>query len=177
MNRLRRILRTFGAPTVFAGLTALGAQVGIDLERVSFTLQSLAVVLAGMLLGPKRGTGSQVIYLVAGALGLPVFKDGASGVQHLQGKTGGYLVGFLLTAWLAGIIAGARPSFRRALISACGAQLALVVVGGIWFVLATGRSWTDAGWTLLTLLPGVLVKGTAAGAVVWGKNTWMARRR
>jgi biotin transport system substrate-specific component len=69
------------------------------------TLQVLGVFLAGALLGPKWGTGSLVLYLVAGALGAPIFSGGAAGFGHLLGATGGYLLSYPIAAGIVGLIA------------------------------------------------------------------------
>ena len=96
------------------------------------TLQPLAVVLAGICLGPAAGAGSMVLYLAAGAAGLPVFApQGLPGVARLLGPTGGYLVAYPLGAYAAGWIVrhGPRQFAWRALAAASG--IALIHLGGV----------------------------------------------
>lgn len=77
---------------------------------VPFTLQTFAVVLAGLVLGARRGTAAVALYLVVGLAGVPVFADHTAGLAVLTGPTGGYLVGFLAAAAVAGTLV--RPALR-----------------------------------------------------------------
>ncbi|MDK2870188.1 MAG: biotin transport system substrate-specific component [Pyrococcus sp.] len=87
---------------VFAALTAVGAQISVPLGPVPFTFQVLMVFLSGLVLGAKLGTLSQVIYLLLGALGLPVFARFSGGIIHIYGPTGGYLLAFPIAAFISG---------------------------------------------------------------------------
>lgn len=71
---------------------------------VPITLQTLGVVLCGLVLGPWRGTAAVLLWLVVGFIGLPVFSGGKAGIGVLAGKTGGYLIGFIFTALIAGLL-------------------------------------------------------------------------
>lgn len=95
----------------FALLTALGAYAAVPLPGtpVPVTLQTMVVILAGALLGPRLGAASQVAYLAVGAAGLPVFSSGGAGVAWLFGPTGGYLLAFPVAAALTGVLAGRLP--------------------------------------------------------------------
>ncbi|ODN29678.1 biotin transporter BioY [Fervidobacterium thailandense] len=86
--------------SIFASLTAAGAQISIPLGPVPFTLQVLIIFLAGYLLEPRWAFLSLTIYLILGAIGIPVFANFSSGVGHLVGPTGGYLLAFPLSAFL-----------------------------------------------------------------------------
>ena len=93
----------------FAFLTAAAAQISIPLgfTPVPLTGQTFAVLLAGGVLGANRGAASQLLYVVMGAAGLPFYADGASGltVQGAVIPTVGYLVGFVVAAWVVGFMA------------------------------------------------------------------------
>ena len=102
----------------FAALIAACAllpaiQVGAGI--VPITLQTFGVLLAGAVLGAKRGFLAVVLYVAVGAAGLPVFSGGASGLAVLTGPTAGYLIGFPLAAGLCGAIVERLP--RRSLVS------------------------------------------------------------
>jgi biotin transport system substrate-specific component len=99
--------------------------------------QSLGVVLVGGWLGAKRGPLAVALYLLAGALGLPVFAGGSAGWQKLFGPTGGYLFGFVAGAWVVGAI---TRRHRRAPMVFAAALL------GHGVLLAAGGSWL--AWTL-----------------------------
>lgn len=88
---------------LFAALTAIGAYIHIPFPTVPITLQMFFALMAGGLLGKKYGFLSQVIYVLIGAIGLPVFAGGTGGVGILFGPTGGYIFGFLAAGYLAGI--------------------------------------------------------------------------
>lgn len=117
----------------FAATMAIAAQIAIPIPGtpVPFTLQPLAVVLAGLWLGPVAGATSMVLYLLAGAVGLPVFSPiGAPGVLRLIGPTGGYLLATPAAAAIAGLVARRFPAFAgRLLASFLG--IAMLYVGGV----------------------------------------------
>lgn len=89
-------------------LTALGAYAEVPLPGglVPVTLQSMVVILTGVMLGPTLGAASQIAYVAMGAAGLPVFAGGGAGIGHLFGPTGGYLLAFPAAAAAAGVLAG-----------------------------------------------------------------------
>lgn len=88
----------------FTFLTFIGAQIAIPVQPVPFTLQTMFVILAGAFLGARYGFLSQCIYILLGALGLPVFSGFSFGVVKLFGPTGGYLLSFPFAAFLVGSI-------------------------------------------------------------------------
>lgn len=124
--------------SLFAALTCVAAWVAIPLLYVPITLQTLFVILAGAVLGPYFGTLSMIVYVLLGLIGLPVFSQGQSGLGVLFGPTGGYLVGFILCAFVVGLIVSVKkkPGFwwyclamavGTLVIYACGiAQLSVV---------------------------------------------------
>jgi biotin transport system substrate-specific component len=117
----------------FAATMALAAQIAIPIPGtpVPFTLQPLAVVLAGLLLGPAAGAASMVLYVVAGALGAPVFSPiGAPGFLRLIGPTGGYLLAAPAAAAIAGLVARRFPAFAGRLLAAV-LGIATLYAGGV----------------------------------------------
>jgi biotin transport system substrate-specific component len=95
--------------SMFGALTALGAYIMIPLPPIPVTMQTLFVFLAGSLLGGYLGAMSQVVYILLGVIGLPVFAGGKAGAGVLLGPTGGYLIGFVLGAYILGRLASLRP--------------------------------------------------------------------
>jgi biotin transport system substrate-specific component len=89
---------------LFGALTAIGAFIVIPLQPVPITLQSLFTCLAGILLGSSVGAMSQIVYVLLGIIGLPVFAGGKAGIGVLLGPTGGYLLGFIAAALVIGQI-------------------------------------------------------------------------
>jgi biotin transport system substrate-specific component len=122
-----------------AALTAAAAQISVPLPftQVPFTFQPMVVLLGGLALGPRLGLASQVLYLLAGIAGLPVFAASATlppGALRLMGPTGGYLMAYPLAAFLTGYLAE-RGLDRRYLTSVLAMLAGLVVVyvcGGVW---------------------------------------------
>ncbi len=108
---------------------AIAAQFSVPVpgSAVPQSLQTLAVVVVGALLGPRDGAIALILYVIAGAAGLPVFADGASGWQHLTGSTAGYLLGFILAAALVGAAGSSRWW-----------QLLIVMIAGHAVILLTG---------------------------------------
>ena len=113
-------------------LVAASAQivVPLPLSPVPMTLQPLAVLVAGGLLGAAQGTAALVLYLALGILGLPVFAGGGSGIARLLGPTGGYLLAFPVAAALTGALAGRGSSVLRVLL-ACALGMVVIHIGGV----------------------------------------------
>lgn len=91
--------------SLFAAITAILAQISIPFPGgVPLTMQTLAISLTGILLGAKRSFISQCIYMLLGAIGLPVFASFAGGLQIILGPTGGFILSFPLMAFIIGFI-------------------------------------------------------------------------
>jgi len=120
-------------------LTAAAAQISFPLPftQVPFTLQPMVVLLGGLVLGSRLGAASQVVYLMAGIAGLPVFAASATlppGALRLLGPTGGYLMAYPIAAFLAGYLAE-RGFDRRYLTSVLAMAAGLLIVytfGTLW---------------------------------------------
>ena len=157
----------------FSLVIALGAQVAIPLPftPVPVTLQTLAVLLAGCLLGSGRGALAVIAYLGEGFAGLPVFSGGTAGISHLLGPTGGYLLGFVAAAFVVGMFAerGAARSRLGTLVMLIVGNLVLYVPGVIWLGVYTGMD-RAVSLGFLPFVIGDLLK-TAAG---WGLLTGAA---
>ena len=152
----------------FTAALAAASQIAIPLPGtpVPITLQPLLVVLAGMMLGPIAGATSMVLYLIVGALGVPVFAPmGAPGALRLIGPTGGYLLAYPVAAYVAGLLALRARSFgARAL--AAGAGVLVLYLGGLAQLAVLTGSLTRAA--LLGVVPFVAldaVKSLIAAAV------------
>ena len=97
--------------SLFAILTGIGAFIAIPIGPVPITMQTLFTYLAGGILGSKWGALSQVIYVILGLIGIPFFAGGKAGIGVLVGPTGGYLIGFVVGAYVMGWLI----EFRRSL--------------------------------------------------------------
>ncbi|HEX6964707.1 MAG TPA: biotin transporter BioY [Gemmatimonadaceae bacterium] len=129
--RDRRV--TFIGIVGFAVALAAASQVAIPIPgtAVPMTLQPLAVVLAGLWLGPVAGASSMVLYILAGAAGLPVWAPmGAPGLARLIGPTGGYIIAYPVAAFIAGWVANRLPGYAGRVGAAMLGILA-IHIGGI----------------------------------------------
>jgi len=125
---------------------ALCARVTVPLPftPVPLTLQNFGVLAVGLLLGSRRGFAALSLYLVEGAFGLPVFSPAVlgSGMTHLLGATGGFLMAYPLVAFVAGWIFEHRPEhssrhFAWAALSSVAAELVLFAGGLSWLAVLT----------------------------------------
>ena len=113
---------------------------------VPFTMQTFAVCLVAALFGLKIGMWAVAVYLLLGIAGVPVFAGFEGGLGYLLGATGGYLVGFLLTALVVGIAADKRGRGKKVLISAMVIGVLLCyALGTAWFVLVYTRTSGPVG--------------------------------
>jgi biotin transport system substrate-specific component len=150
-------------------LVTVAAQVAIPLPGtpVPMTLQPLAVLLVGGLLGSRLGAGSLLLYLALGATGLPVFTPyGLPGVARLFGPTGGYLLAYPIAAYAVGRLASDGRSWARVAL-AVFVGLALIHLGGLAQLLIITHSLHDAARLgTLPFLAGDLAKLVMAGLVL-----------
>ncbi len=128
----------------FAILTAVGAQVEIPLKPVPFTLQTLFVLLAGALLGPRNGFISMGMYLVMGIIGLPVFASAGFGLARIMGPTGGYLLAFPIAAFVVGSIVQFRSHIAWSVIAMVSGLFVVFMLGTLQLSLVLGLSFSDA---------------------------------
>ncbi len=150
--------------SLFAALTAAGAFLAIPIGPVPIVLQNFFVFLTGLLLGARWGSASVAVYLLAGALGLPVFAGGTGGIGRFVGPTGGYLIGYLPAVWVIGWMAQTgrhRPVYDLSGMI-CGA-LIVYLFGVCWLKLLTGISWIQTvSVGMLPFLIGDAIKIAAA---------------
>jgi len=143
-------LRGLTYAAIFGAATAAGAYIIIPFPVVPITLQTLFVALSAGLLGGRLGAASQLVYLLLGIIGLPVFAGGKGGIGVLFGPTGGYLIGFLVGAYVIGkivevkerpgvyLIAGAIAIGYIVIYMLGVAQLALVAKMGLGKAVSVG---------------------------------------
>ena len=145
---------------LFAALLVICGWISIPLGSISFTMQTFGVFLALFTLGGKRGSLAVLIYLLLGAVGLPVFSGFQGGVGILAGPTGGFLFGFMLTClfyWAVTFCFGDHPPAR--LTAAILGLLLCYVCALLWL-----RQFTGAAsflWCLPFLLPDAVKIGIA----------------
>ena len=135
---------------VVGGVLFLAAMAQISFpipgSPVPFTGQTLGVLLLGTAYGATLGFLTLALYIIAGASGAPIFTGQTSGLDHLTGATGGYLVGMALAAFLTGALAGKKwdQKFRTAIPTMLIGNIVIFSFGLLWLQHSTHQSWQ---WT------------------------------
>jgi biotin transport system substrate-specific component len=166
-------LRDLVLIALFAALTAVMAlfvSIPLPFSPVPLTGQTFAVMLAGSLLGARRGAMSQLIYILIGAVGLPVFSQGMGGLGVLVGPTGGFLWGFVVGAYIIGrmVERRTRPSLLYLLAAtATGGVLAVYIPGIIQLSLVAGLTVSQAAAAMVYYLPGDVIKIIASSLLAY----------
>lgn len=163
--------------SLMAALIAVGAIVHLPIGPVPVVLQNLFVLLTGLLLGSRHGLAAVLLYLLIGAMGLPVFAGGKGGIAHFLGPTGGYLIGFAASAFIVGLISERFPHSRAADVGAVAAGTVVIYLMGVpWLKAVTQMTWTKALTVgMIPFLPGDILK--AAAAVLLARPARVVLRR
>ena len=139
---------TFAA--LFAAIISAGAFIVIPVGPVPLVLQNMFTLLSGLILGPVLGSAAVGLFLAAGIVGVPVFANNGSppGLARIVGPTGGYLFGYLLGAFIAGLIvgfprSGKKVSVLRLILAAAAGTLAVYVPGLFWLKFYTKTDWAQ----------------------------------
>ena len=162
---------------LFAALISVSSLIAIPAGPlgVPIVMQNMLALLSGAILGGGTGAAATALFLLAGALGAPVFSGGAGGLARLFGPTGGYLAGYLAGAFCTGLLLGRpsvaeRPRFLTALkvtLALLAGNLLIYLAGGLWLTRVIMRS-NAIGFTaalpraaaagVLPFIPGDIVK-------------------
>ncbi|PWK62894.1 biotin transporter BioY [Roseicyclus mahoneyensis] len=169
---------------------AAAAKVTVPMWPVPVSMQTLAILLVGFGMGSRLGAATVIVYLAQGAMGLPVFTPSTlPGIAGLTGPTGGFLIGFVGLAWLAGY--AAEKGLARGVVSTAAVALvasALLYVPGIlWPMAVAGAAGLEAGWVardaafywgafVAPFLLGDALKAVIAALVVTGAWSVLKRR-
>ncbi len=161
--------RSFGLVIVFSLFIAACAQFSLPIGDVPITGQTFAVLLTGALLGSRLGTAAVMAYLIEGAVGLPFFAGGGSGLVRFFGATGGYLVAFPAAAFITGAFAehGWDKHYHTAVAAMAFGSAIILLSGWAWYSIITNTS-PELSFKLAVLrfLPGDAIKIALAAAVL-----------
>lgn len=156
---------------VAAGVLALASQFALPVPGtpVPITLQPMIVVLAGLMLGPVDAAVAMLMYLMAGAAGLPVFAPmGAPGMLRLLGPTGGYLLAYPVAAAFAGLFGVREKSFVTRALAAEAGMLVLYLGGLLQLAAISGSVATAAIIGVVPFVAADAVKALVAAAIAGG---------
>ncbi len=159
---------------VMAALICIAAPFSVPIGPIPISLATFAIYLAGGILGAKKGTVAVVVYILLGAVGLPIFSGGEGGLQKLFGVTGGYIIGYipcvLITGLFVDLFFKKRTTIKnkflnwlsRAWAVPVGMVLGTVVLyvfGTAWFIIARGVTLEVAiAGCVYPFIPGDLIK-------------------
>jgi len=175
MERTRTAVFPYVICALFAALTAVCSQIMVPLPftPVPINLGLLAVWICGGLLGPKRGAIAISVYILLGAVGVPVFAGFNAGLGALAGPTGGYIIGYLPSVILFGLLVGRAEKAEQGrktlktflLIIAMGlpAMAVCYAFGTAWFMITTGMGLVESlVMCVIPFVPGDALKVVAA---------------
>jgi biotin transport system substrate-specific component len=174
-NEAARNVALVVAASLFVALCARVTIPLMPLTPVPLTVQNLGVLLVGLLLGSRRGFAALALYLMEGAIGLPVFNPlGLGGIAQLLGPTGGFLMVYPFVAFLAGFVfeRGTRTFFRAATAGLL-AEILLFAGGLTWLYVFTHSLAKAAYLGLYWFLAAEVIKVMIAAAVAirWRRGT------
>lgn len=162
---------------VLIGSLALwgSAKLHIPFYPVPITMQTMVVLVIGIVYGPRLGAVTVIFYLVQGAVGLPVFSgtpERGIGLVYLLGPTGGYLLGFVPAAWLVGYLSqkGWDRKFFSTLLAMISGNIIIYCLGLLWLGTSLGWDKPILEWGLIPFLLGDALKislGTLALPLMW----------
>ena len=160
---------------IAAVIVALGVVPAIPLAAgVPITLQSMGVMLAGLLLGPKRGAAACLVVIALVALGLPVLAGGRGGLGVFVGPTAGFLFGWVPAAYLAGVLAMRLDGPGKTTVARIVGLTVAAIAGGIVVLYACGILWlafftklglAKAVTVSIAFVPGDILKAIVAALV------------
>ncbi len=153
---------------LFAAVTAVFSQIAIPIAPVPINLALLAVFACGGALGCKNGTISIAIYILLGIAGVPVFSGFQGGIAKVAGPTGGYIIGYLFTVFIVGLMCDKLS--RKIWVLTVSMILGLIVCyvfGTAWFVFSMKQGiWESLMLCVFPFLPGDAVKIVGAALIV-----------
>lgn len=116
---------------LFAALTVMGSIIIIPIGAVPITFQNIFPMLAGLIIGPEAAAMSQFVYLLLGIVGLPVFAGGTGGVNSIFTPSFGYIIGFILSAYVIGKMSKivGRPTFVKSVVICTVGTLMIYLIG------------------------------------------------
>lgn len=145
-------VRDIAQTGIFTALTAMGAFLSIPIGPIPITLQSLFVLLSGIILGSKKAMYSQIAYLFLGLIGFPVFAGFTGGLQSLIKPSFGFLVGYIAAAYTAGKLTEAKQVSLKGLWLAVLAGTLLIYAFGIPYMYYILNIMLSSDLSLLRIL-------------------------
>lgn len=155
--------------SLFTSLTAVGGFISIPLGPVPITLQTIFVLLSGLILGAKLGALSQIIYIILGLIGLPIFAGGTGGLTSVVSPTFGFLISFVAAAYVIGKLTEKSKSLSTIIYSVLIGSFLIYLIGVPYFYFIftsfLGKTidfYTALKYACIPFIPGDIVKAVIA---------------
>lgn len=163
-------IRQLVLAALFAALLAVSGQITIPVGPAPITLQTLVVMLTGLLLGSRLGPLSVSVLLALSALGLPLLSGGSGGIAYILGPTGGFILSWIVASFVIGWLAetwgknGELKIFQLTVINLMGGIIIVYLIGVPWLMKVANLSLTWENFTKVCLIfiPGDLLKAILA---------------
>ena len=153
---------------LFTAVIAIMAQISIPMPLgVPMTMQTFAITLAAIILGAKLSTISSLIYILLGAIGLPVLAGFSGGISKFVGPTGGFLISFPIMAFIIGYAVDHRSAFKGAFVIGLIAGTVVNYIVGIAMFCILTQSSVAVGFTacVLPFIPTAIIKAILASLI------------
>lgn len=158
---------------LFTSLTAVGGFISIPLGPIYITLQTLFVILSGLILGAKLGALSQITYVVLGLIGLPVFSGGTGGLTSVVSPTFGFLMSFIVAAYVIGKLTEKNKSLSKIVYSVILGSFITYAIGVPYFYFIftnyLGKNinfYAALKYACIPFIPGDIIKAVVAVILV-----------
>lgn len=162
-TKAKHSIYTLAMIAVMTAVTCILAPLSISIGPIPISFTNLAIYFALYLLGWKKGTVSYLVYILIGIVGLPVFSGFTGGIGKFLGPTGGYIVGFIPMAIIAGILIDRFKSRWIQLLGMLAGTVVCYAFGTAWYCLQTGSALVPAlSLCVFPFIPGDLLKMVAA---------------
>ena len=149
---------------IMTAITVVMAQISIPMPMgVPMTMQTFAITLAGVILGSKKGGLSILVYVLLGAIGVPVFAGFSGGVQNLIGPTGGFIISFPIMAYVIGLgVEHRKKKGMFVLMLILGTVLNYVIVVAMFCIIMNSSVMTGITACVLPFIPTAIIKAVVA---------------
>lgn len=165
-SKVRDVILIVAGSLLLAALAQI--EIPLPFTPVPITGQTFGVLLIGAALGSRRGAATLLLYFIEGGLGLPFFAGGASGLGIFTGATAGYLVGFVIAAYVVGLLAerGLERSMRTSIVPFLVGTVIIYICGVAWLSIVLGGLGKAIVAGVLPFLMGDAIKLIAAALVL-----------